>query len=544
MQYRDRNHSFGQQMLTLRNAIGLTQTGLATKLGVSRRTVGAWEAGAKYPTAVHLKQCIALALEHKVWDTGRETAAVHSLWQDAHQKIPLDETWLATLLSSTANTIDHNSEQSSAGTITRTSWSDAPALLNLYGREQELGELTRWVNEDHCRVISVLGMGGIGKSALTVSLMHRLAGQFHAVIWRSLRDIPTCDVLLNDLLQTLGFADVAQVPGFEERMARLMEQLRSTRVLLVLDNLESLLQEGAGTGDMRPEYWGFARFLQLSAGTMHSSCVLLTSREQSGDLVPLEGKTQPVRTLRLARLEAAACEQLLAEKSVHGSAGERARLIRSYAGNPLALKIVGQTIAELFEGEIAPFLAQGEIIFGGIRKLLDEQVQRLTPLECSVLFWLAILREPVTLDELSSVMVAPVPRASLLEAVDALRRRSLIEPGQTSGSFTLQSVVLEYATALLISKAAQEISTGQLTYLIEYGLVSDQVPEHVREPQERLLVAPVLARVRGQFAEPTALRGRLTELLALTRRRHAAHGYAPANLATFLRVGGFDYTPN
>ena len=58
--YRDRDYAFGQVMLTLRTKIGLTQAGLADFLGVSRRTVGDWEAGNKYPNAEHLNEFITL----------------------------------------------------------------------------------------------------------------------------------------------------------------------------------------------------------------------------------------------------------------------------------------------------------------------------------------------------------------------------------------------------------------------------------------------------------------------------------------------------
>jgi transcriptional regulator with XRE-family HTH domain len=43
--YREQDYAFGQLMLTLRTAIGLTQAGLADQLGVSRHAVGGWEAG-------------------------------------------------------------------------------------------------------------------------------------------------------------------------------------------------------------------------------------------------------------------------------------------------------------------------------------------------------------------------------------------------------------------------------------------------------------------------------------------------------------------
>src|SRR5437879_34610 len=180
------------------------------------------------------------------------------------------------------------------------------------------------------------------------------------------------------------------------------------------------------------------------AETEHQSCLLLTSREKAAGLRAWEGKRAPVRALRLAGLDLAACEQLLAEKETMGTAHEQAHLATVYAGNPLALKIVAETIADLFGGAIDQFLSAGTAIFGSIAELLEEQWARLSSLEQTVLDWLAIAREPVTIDELQAMLVTPLPGVQVLEAVDSLRRRSLIERGQRYASFTLQSVVLEY----------------------------------------------------------------------------------------------------
>src|SRR5258708_4493292 len=215
--------------------------------------------------------------------------------------------------------------------------------------------------------------------------------------------------------------------------------------------------------------------------TEHQSCLLITSREKPIDLVPLEGGRAPVHALRLSQLGVDACEQLLAEKKITGDPSEHMRLIEAYAGNPLALKIVAQTIVELFGNNIAPFLEQGEIVFGEVRELLDAQFARLSAAEQSVLLWLAILREPVSLEELLAVQGTPLPRTTMLEAVEALRRRSLIEQGKRPGSFTLQSVVLEFATARLIAGTNCEIKQGQLSYLIEQSLTLARSPAYVRQ---------------------------------------------------------------
>ena len=166
----------------------------------------------------------------------------------------------------------------------------------------------------------------------------------------------------------------------------------------------------------------------------------------------MEGHQAPVRVLRLDGLDTDNCVKLLAEKGIRGSRPDWERLIGAYSGNPLALKMVAQTIVDLFDGEITLFLKQGEVIFGGVRDLLEEQFARLSRLEQSVLLGLAILREPSNLDELQAVQVTPVPSDRLLEAVDGLYRHSLIERGQKQGSFALQSVVMEFLTAWLITQ--------------------------------------------------------------------------------------------
>jgi hypothetical protein len=330
-------------------------------------------------------------------------------------------------------------------------------------------------------VVSVLGMGGIGKSALAVTLMHRVARQFEVVIWRSLRDAPGCSALLEECLQVLTPQLLRDLPDSpEERLRLLMEHMRDRRVLLVLDNLEMLLEEGEGMGRVRAGFEGCARLLRRMGKTAHQSCLLLTSREKPADLVPLEGNRSPVHALRLAGLDAEAGAQLLTEKGVVGSPNDRVRLVEVYRGNPLALKIVAQTIVELFGGEIATFLEQGEVVFGGVRDLLDEQYCHLTDLEQTVLCWLAIMREPVTLSEMRALLVAPKPTEKLLEALDGLLWRSLIESGQHPGSITLQSVVLEYATTRLVAEVSGELEQGQLVRLIQHGLVQAQAKDYVR----------------------------------------------------------------
>ena len=96
--YRERDYAFAQLVLTLRTAIGLTQAGLAERLGASRRAVADWEGGLSYPRAERLKQLITLAVQQHAFGAGREEKEIRALWKAAHQKVLLDGSWLAALL--------------------------------------------------------------------------------------------------------------------------------------------------------------------------------------------------------------------------------------------------------------------------------------------------------------------------------------------------------------------------------------------------------------------------------------------------------------
>src|SRR3989442_4973482 len=546
--YGERDFAFGQRILTLRTSIGLTQGGLAELLHVSRRAVGEWELGSSYPQAQQLQHVMALAVRASAFPPGREAEEIRAFWQAAHQKMLLDERWLQELLGTQRPRLasvapgpveqTRSSEQVGAQPALgpRVDWGDALDVPSFYGREEELATLERWVVEERCRVVSVLGLGGIGKSALAVRVMQRVAAQFEVVLWRSLRDAPTYEALLEACLQVLAPQPLPELPdSLEGRLHLLMEQLRARRALLVLDNLEMLLEEGEGMGHMRAGYEDYARLLRQVGESAHQSCLLLTSREKPSELVPLEGSRKPVRALRLAGLETDAGEQMLAEKEVVGLAHDRARLVEVYAGNPLALKIVAQTIVDLFGGEIAPFLEQGEVVFGEVRELLAEQFARLSAVERTVMLGLAILREPVTIEGLLAVLGTPLSRAQVLEAVEALRRRSLIERGKLRGSFTLQSVVLEYATERFLAESASEIEQGTLSRLVDHGLELATAKEYVRQTQQRLLVAPLLAQLRNVYPQRAALEQQLCALLDhLRARADYAQGYGPANVLALL----------
>ena len=182
--YSERDYAFGQLMLTLRTKLELTQTELAEVLGVGRRAVIDWEGGLSYPTTDHLKQFVVLAIQRQAFHAGREAEEIRALWQASHQKVLFDEMWLGRLLPDAGSApaskqveeiaVTAHTLASLSGGGPRVDWGDAPDVTNFYGREWELDLLSEWVVEERCRVVSVLGQGGIGKSALVVRAVQQM----------------------------------------------------------------------------------------------------------------------------------------------------------------------------------------------------------------------------------------------------------------------------------------------------------------------------------------------------------------------------------
>jgi predicted ATPase len=382
----------------------------------------------------------------------------------------------------------------------------------------------------------VLGAGGVGKTALAAAVARAAAPAFAVVYWRSLRNAPPVEEWLVGAIAALSAGQAPPPDGQAARLDLLLELLRARRGLLVLDNVETILEPGAREARYREGYAGYGEVLRRVGEGVHQGCLLLTGREAPPELAPPAGERTPARTLHLRGLGREAGRALLRDRGLVGDEAAWDALVARYNGNPLALRVVGETIAGVFGGAIAPFLAQDAAVFGGIRHLLDAQVGRLSALEHGVLSALAVAREPVGFAELVGDLGPGVGRGEAVEAVEALQRRSLLEWG-AAGAFTLQPVVLEYVTTRLIAALAEEILAGEPALLARQAVLQSQARDYVRRSQERLIAQPLLARLRGQLGGAAKVEERLLALLAAWRGQPAVEqANGPGNAVNLLRL--------
>ncbi|MBE7381922.1 MAG: pentapeptide repeat-containing protein [Leptolyngbya sp. SIO1E4] len=423
-------------------------------------------------------------------------------------------------------------------------WGEAVDVSIFYGRTAELETLKKWIIADRCRLITLLGMGGMGKTALSVKLAQLIQGEFDYLIWRSLRNAPPVQDILSDLLRFFSDQPESTLPrdpipeSLDTQLRNLIQCFRHGRCLVILDNAESILQGSDRAGVYRPGYEAYGQFFQTVGETIHHSCLLLTSREWPQKLAALAGDSLPIRGLQLSGLLAVDGRALLNTKGTFtGSDTDWHTLIATYGGNPLALKMIASAVKDYFQGNIANFLAlrqQTPFLFADIRQLLAQQFERLTPLEQAIMYWLAINREPISWQALQSDFVDPVLVGNILQAIDSLDQRSLLE--KDTARITQQPVIMEYLIGELVEQISQEINREDIRLLRSHALVKADAKDYIYETQTRLILEPIIERLRLDWPVASELSAHLGKLLAGARGKSAPEiGYVGGNLFNLLR---------
>lgn len=326
-------------------------------------------------------------------------------------------------------------------------WGEAPQLSTFYGRTEELTQLQEWIVNDRCRLVAFLGMGGIGKTALSVMLADKIQHDFDYLIWRSLRYSTSEKDLLTQIVQFLSNRKIEDLPTeFNSAVSLLIEYLKSHRCLVIFDGAEAIISQGETSEFYKEGYENWGELIKRLGQQRHKSTVIFTSREQFNEIAFLEEETPQVRSLLVSNLDKAAAFEIFKSKGLLDESHWE-RLLQIYRGNPLFLKLISGYIKNSFSGKVSDFLKLETIFIGDIQPILDASWQRLSILQKKVMFQLAT--NPGTLETIK--LNQSVSTSEILESLQALQRRSLIER-QLEGDeviYGLQPIVKKYVVKQL-----------------------------------------------------------------------------------------------
>ncbi|MFJ2054789.1 ATP-binding protein [Streptomyces sp. NPDC087908] len=315
------------------------------------------------------------------------------------------------------------------------------------GRRTELERISAALAEH--RLVTVTGVGGVGKTRLALRAAHRAAGLYpDGAWWTDLAQLDGDRLLVALVADSVDLAD--HTPGMAA--TGLCHRLADDRLLLVLDSCEHLAEPCARL---------VAELLAAAPGLT----VLTTSRRPLGvegeQIVALD-PLPPAGVDALDLLRGAAGEEFTAA----GPAGE---ICVRLEGIPLALELAAAQIriqgAEAVRDQLgtrfdAPpsarfdLLAHTERVWPSRHQTLRAAIgwshELSAPLERLLWARLSVFRGPFDLASATAVCIGgPLNRATLPGALDGLVRASVVRPPDTAGRLRMLDTIRAYGATWL-----------------------------------------------------------------------------------------------
>jgi predicted ATPase len=315
-----------------------------------------------------------------------------------------------------------------------------PQPTPFIGRGAELAQIGQLLANPDCRLVTLLGVGGIGKTRLAIEAGSRLAGAFaNGVCFVALAGVGGADFVPAVIAQSLGLQTTDNDP-----LEQVAAHLRPRQLLLILDNLEHLLEAAATV-----------TYLLHTAPRIK---VLIASRER---LYLREEWLLPVAGLSVADGLVGEAGQLFlrSAQQVHPSFIARgqeeaiAAVCQQVEGMPLAIELAASWVRVMPCGEIARQVVHNFDLLStpvrniperhrSIRALFDQSWRLLSPAEQLLLRRVSVFRGGWTLEEAADVAGATLPL--LLGLVD----KSMVRANE-HGRFDLHEMVRQYAAEQL-----------------------------------------------------------------------------------------------
>ncbi|NES96679.1 MAG: ATP-binding protein [Desertifilum sp. SIO1I2] len=316
----------------------------------------------------------------------------------------------------------------------RVDLSEAPELQCLYNRSAEIITIKHWIVKEKIRIITLFGLPGIGKTALAREIVEQIKANFDFVVWRNCTNTLTVQVLQTNLIQFFS-------QGSDIKFSSLIEYLRSSSCLIVLDEVQELFANNELAGTYLSQFKDYDRFWQKIVRSNHNSCFLLLSWETPTELASLEEENRHCRSLKINGLGETAIK-ILTSKNLKDE-NKWKELIQIYGSNPSWLNIIASTIQDLFNGSVERFLSYPSLFLGNLESRLHTYYQRLSDSEKIVICWFA---HQEAVDFFYKPEDLALSDADFLKVIQSLKKRGLLEKitHQESSLFVVPTLFKAY----------------------------------------------------------------------------------------------------
>ncbi|WP_414552989.1 NB-ARC domain-containing protein [Anabaena sp. CCY 0017] len=319
----------------------------------------------------------------------------------------------------------------------------SPQIIHFYGRIKELSTLSQWVENPKTRLISVLGILGIGKSTLVRHLIDTqeiLLDHFDAIIWKNIKLNSSLNSLLIEILIELNVNE--EDINTNNLLSLLIKIFNQKRCLIILDNIEEIFASQQYSGQYKPEHQDYKAFLQMITGIEHQSCVILISQEKCQEMVSLDKELYPSHCLELSGLGDAATEILKSQELKNEE--NWLELINLYESHPRYLQDIGLLIKEIFNCEVSEFLKENTVIVSeDFKSLLNSIFTNLSDVEKTILFKMVAQEQPMSRDDIKQSL--SLSSMDIINGLQSLKRRFLLKTLTNDEKlFDLSAVFREY----------------------------------------------------------------------------------------------------
>jgi hypothetical protein len=154
-------------------------------------------------------------------------------------------------------------------------------------------------------------------------------------------------------------------------------------------------------------------------------------------------------------------------------------------------------------------------IFDDIRTLLNEQISRLTDLQKIMMYWLSIIREPLTSDQLRGFFPFTILFDELLHGLESLKCHSLIK--KTTDRFSLEPFIMDYTVNYFVEVVFKEITSENFFMLKKHLLTSDHLQLNEKQNQAKFFIRPLLKKLFLHFGSPKTTCNYLNKILDTPR---------------------------